>query len=362
MSGAVSVGVAAIAIGTAVATDFATFAVIGAVGATLGAIGTIAKVPALQIAGAAIGVVGAVGGVASAAGAFGEGGVFGTGGNLTNAFGGASSAAPAGGFSESAAQISGTAQAASGGADNLAGLGANASSADNAWAASQAGNAVQWGGATNVVDQVNGGMTTAAAATSPTTAEAPTISAASGGEDDLSTNPAGQPGETAVTGNAGTAINPGSAPSVPSVDPNATPATGLVNATTPTPVTGQPDFNGIGSGNTGTMNMAASGSNSTWDKIFGFLKDNKTLVSGATQAIGSFASGMLNPLTPAQINLMNSQAKANQAAAARSQAETDILNMRASNMGQPIPVASRITGTPALGIVNSASPITGVPA
>ncbi len=101
---------------------------------------------------------------------------------------------------------------------------------------------------------------------------------------------------------------------------------------------------------------------STWDKIFGFLKDNKTLVSGATQAIGSFASGMLNPLTPAQINVLNSQAKANQAAAARSQAETDILNMRASNMGQPIPVASRITGTPALGIVNSAAPITGVPA
>ncbi len=107
---------------------------------------------------------------------------------------------------------------------------------------------------------------------------------------------------------------------------------------------------------------ATDPNSSVWGGIKDFLKDNKTLVSGAVQAIGSFGSGLLNPLTPSQINALDAQAKANQAAARRSDAEAAILNMRASNMGQPIPVASRVTGSPALGIVNTAAPITGVPA
>jgi hypothetical protein len=80
MSGVVSVGVAATAIGVAAATGFETFAVIAAVGATIGAVGGIAHIKELQYAGAAIGAVGLIGGLANAAGMFGETGLFGPGG------------------------------------------------------------------------------------------------------------------------------------------------------------------------------------------------------------------------------------------------------------------------------------------
>lgn len=354
MSGAVAVGVAAVAVGTAVATDFATFAVVAAVGATVGAIGTIAKVPALQIAGAAIGVVGAVGGIASAAGAFGEAGVFGSvnstqGFTASQALGGAT-----GGFSESAAQIAGTS-----GADNLAGLGANASGADNAWAAAQSGAQVQWGGG-SAIDQVNGGMTTAAAAASPNAAEPPVISQGDGegtslgnvrnpGAPDANVNP------SILTQSAPVVNTPLSTP-----PPVSTPDAPVPTGGTPpgTDVT-IPGYDAGVKANMGTMNMGTP--SDSWGNIWGFIKDNKTLVSGAVQAIGSFASGMLNPLTPAQIAALNASAKANQAAANQSNAQASILNQRASNMQQPLPVAS-ITGRPTLGLLQQASPVTGVPA
>lgn len=344
MSGVVSVGVAAVAIGTAVATDFATFAVIAAVGATVGAIGTVAKVPALQIAGAAIGVVGAVGGIASAAGAFGAEGLFGS-VNTTQGFTAsqALTSASGGQFAESGAQIAATQAAASGGAG-----------------APELG-AATWGGGSGFIDQVGGGMTTAAAASSPeiASASAPAISAADGGEGAV--NAAGQSGD-AVTGTPG--LN---TPDTPSAAP--APATPLVDTTPPPPVTGtvDPEANlsgfAMGQGPSGpSLSGSGTSNSSVWSGIKDFIKDNKTLVGGAIQAGSSFLSGALSPLTPAQVNALDSQAKANQAAARRSDAEAAILEMQRTNMGQSLPVASRVTGRPALGLVNSAAPITGVPA
>lgn len=358
MSGVVSVGVAVTAIAVAVETGFETFAVIAAVGATVGAIGAVAKIPALQIAGAAIGVVGAVGGLASAAGAFGAGGVFGSGGTVGAAFAGPSAvASSAGQFTESAAQIAGTNAAAA------AGLGG----------APELGAAGAWGqGGAGVIDTVNAGgvagMSTPEAAASPV--------AASGTVNDQFGNVIAQgDGEGTSLGNV---RNPGEqlAQSAQTNDilrggagiPDATVGSTsgrlisngpLVDATAPDYING-----GVGS-NSADASINKTGSTditSPWGGIKDFLKDNKTLVSGAIQGGASFLSGALSPLTPAQVAALNAQAKANEAAARRSDAEAAILGMRASNMGQPIPVASRITGRPALGIVNSASPITGVPA
>lgn len=356
MSGAVSIGVAVSAIAFA-ATDLTAFTVIAAVGATVGAIGAVTHVKELQIAGAAIGAVGMIGGLASAAGVFGEGGLFAEG-------------ATASSFGASGAGELGLANAGAGtalaGADNLAGLGGASgiapSAADNAWSAAQSGASVQWGGANNVIDNVvssTGAVEAPAAASAPdiSAARPPDVSVADGEEAPLSTG--GQAGET-LTPAAATG-----APSAPTVTPSADvtqKVTGLVDSAA-TPIF-DPNANvsgfGTGRGPPGPS-LSNSGSSSSWGDIWNFVKDNKTLVSGVIQGGASFLSGALNPLIPSQQNAFDAQAKANQAAANRSNAEAAILQNQLTNMQQPIPVASRVTGRPT-GFVNQAPQITGVPA
>lgn len=104
-----------------------------------------------------------------------------------------------------------------------------------------------------------------------------------------------------------------------------------------------------------------SGDAASWGKsggFWGWAKDNQLLSYGVLQAGGSFISGLTNPLSPAQINALNAQASANNAAAALANRETE-------NMKGGVPVAS-VTGKVAPGgIINNSAVktplITGTP-
>jgi hypothetical protein len=107
--------------------------------------------------------------------------------------------------------------------------------------------------------------------------------------------------------------------------------------------------------------------------IGSFAHENQMVSYGLIQAGSSLVQGMFNPVTPAQINQLNSQAESNRANAA-------IMNQQLSNMqgGMPVaklrPVASApVTGAPAgqpppsapgQGMINispSSQLVTGVP-
>ncbi len=117
----------------------------------------------------------------------------------------------------------------------------------------------------------------------------------------------------------------------------------------------------IGAGTAGT----SSGGSGIWDSLKGILdqKGTSTLLSGVIQAGSAFIAGATSTLTPAQVAALNAQAAANTATANLSQRQL-------SNMGQPLPVASRtpppVTGAPT-GLINSPPPpprvpVTGAPA
>lgn len=94
--------------------------------------------------------------------------------------------------------------------------------------------------------------------------------------------------------------------------------------------------------------------------ILNWAKNNPLLSYGIIQSGGSFLSGLTDSLKPAQIDALNAQANANNAAAALAERE-------AKNMAGSIPTAS-VTGMPVAsgGLINSrpvATPlITGAPA
>lgn len=92
--------------------------------------------------------------------------------------------------------------------------------------------------------------------------------------------------------------------------------------------------------------------NSIWGDIWGFAKENKSLVLGGMMSLGSFMSGALSPKTPAEVDALNAQAERNRAAAQLENTQNQLMQRRLANMGQPIPVASRT------GLINMA-PVTG---
>lgn len=347
MSGAVSVGVAAIAIGGAIATEFATFAVIGAIGATVAAVGAVTKVKELQIAGAAIGVVGAVGGLASAAGAFGTGGVFGAGGDI---FGGASAMAGVSGSGMEGAMTAANMAPGVADAGNLAsGFGQIGAVGADAPSIFQ-----QIVGGLNNVDTFSGVVEPVATASAPAPdivqeAQPATVAGGKGPE----WTGAGTPGQsTASTGAP-------SAPSVPGMD-----ASGRAPYGVPETVNGStnPTDKVADLINKNILPESKVAKDSIWADIWDFTKNNKALVGGAVQGAFSFLSGATDPRTPATIQAMEAQSAANRAAAARSNAEADLINQRLANMRGPVPRATRVTGTTqGVGLINSPT-VTGVPA
>lgn len=358
--------VAAAAIGTAVTvgiTASTVFSVIGAVGATLGAVGAVAHVKGLQTAGMIIGGIGAVGGIASAAGLF-------------------SSAADAG-----TAGIQGA-------GDTTSSIAAGSDSAFGN-VTSDAANAATYG------------PTSAFETTAPATGAAGV--AADTGPIDFVNNALAQNAPTDVTTLNDTAENvappPVEATNAPKVVPDVTAGssdingsasdTGLINSSTspsgqtlsPTDTTAStqlattntnlPQPTGPGtsaapdlSKTLGDVAKGAAGTNDSgttlggiFDGVLKFVNNNKLVSYGLLQTAGSLLGGATSTLTPAQVNALNGQAAANQAAASLSE-------MQQRNLAMPkaVAVQAPVTGTvaslPPPGMINSAprlAPVTGVP-
>jgi hypothetical protein len=113
-----------------------------------------------------------------------------------------------------------------------------------------------------------------------------------------------------------------------------------------------------------TGKMVSLPDTSTLGSLAAFAKGNPLVAYGALQAGGSLLSGAFSTLTPAQVNSLNSQAAANDAAAAQQRMQT-------ANLAAPKAVASStpVTGTPAqlvptpAGFINQPRPaVTGAPA
>lgn len=308
-----------------------TLGAITAIGATVGAIGAVTGNKDLALAGGALGLVGGIGSLASSAGLFdGSSSLFGsatdqTGAAVSDAFDTAS---------DTAIQ----------GAENSAAT-------------------------ANIPVPPEGDITTAAGginsdAINPTgMINSSTIAPAEGNAAAIETggNPNGvlaqslSPSTTGVSSGSGTAA--AGATETPFVDP----ATGAITQTSaPTLAPG------FGSDLVPQSMLKAPGLGDASPGFLGNLlkwgKDNPMLAYGITQAGGSFISGLTNPLTPAQINALNAQAAANNAAAALAQRE-------AANMGQPVPKATTsaptVTGAPTGGLINTrpvtSPPVTGAP-
>lgn len=154
-------------------------------------------------------------------------------------------------------------------------------------------------------------------------------------------------------------------PTAPAVQTPGAPAAPQATATTNGiqtgggTVTGAPTYGQVGSivGPTPKYNsitdLLASG-NANDPSVFSNVMDVLgkpgvgTLAAGAIQAGASFVAGATSSLTPAQVNALNAQAAANQAAA-------NLSTRQQANMASGIPVASRP------GLVNSPN-VTGAPA
>ena len=318
-----------------------TLSAVTAIGATVGAIGAVTGNKALTIAGGALGVVGAIGTLALGSGAL---------GNVSDIFG--SSAG------ESAADAASV----------------NSAVADSA-AVSDAG-----AGAITTTDLPPAGAATTGATTGTD------ITSTTGGLEQGTFNPAGAINSSSIapaegnaaaietggqTGSAlGQAISPGaaateSASGLPSwaatggtADAAATSAKAGADILSSgiTPTLGDSGVQGAVSSLSQMPSVSPNDLASTG--ILNWAKNNPLLSYGVIQAGGSFISGLTNPMTPAQIAALDSQANANNAAATLAQRQ-------ATNISQPLPTATTSAPTQTAGLINTkpvGSPsITGAP-
>jgi hypothetical protein len=338
----VAVGVAIAAdVGIATGAIAATaFTVTAAVGATIGAIGAVTHNKALTYVGAGLGLVGGIGSLASAAGVLGDSAL------TQPLWGGAQTAA------DTTAAAAPTAEAAAAGStsgDVIQSLAGSSSLTDQAAAASEAAMGPTGTTATDV----------AAAASQAATPPADAAFSLEGVD-------------------LNKPVNVGAGDQTPA--PVYTAAPGETNAPATEQSTFGPANNAFGTpGQSGTGAFGgqpliptnttdqAGGVSSSLSGILGFVKDNPLLAYGALQAGGQFLSGMTSTLTPAQVNSLNAQAAANQAAA-------NLTAQQTANLAQPKPIAtlSPVTGNPGqpiiaqptAGMINSAPRVnvTGVPA
>lgn len=287
------------AIGAVAAGTLTTLSAITAIGATMGAIGAVTHNKTLTMIGGGLGLVGGIGSLAFGSGAL---------GNVSDLFG-----------------------SSTGGAANAA---AGADSAAAASSVTDPGDAIVQGA-------------TDPAASAVTTTDLPPVGT--------------------INGTASTTVM-----GVPQVNAFAPSASGAADATAtgaggagaldglPDSVT-QPFYSKMPPGSLGDAAQGAV------DKLPGFslppsglmdwAHNNQTLAYGVLQAGGSFISGLTNPMTPAQINALNSQAAANNAAATLAQRQV-------TNIGQTMPTVTGMP-TPTGGLINNnpvkAPLITGAP-
>lgn len=383
MCGAVTVVTVAVAIGTAVATDFAAFAVIAAVGATIGAVGKLTGIKELAIAGTIIGAVGGIGGLAQSAGLIGD--VFGE---------GISALGPAGDAARASSHMAG------GAVDEAGFAGVDWASQGGNFTSASTGAELPGG---SVIDSLNvGGLDTGSVTTSPlndvVTQVSPTqdisqltseaspgilgdaqVQAPDGVINTATADPANIAGVS--TPEAPGVLSP-NAPSSSTtggveLDANgqviqgdavkapvqtAAPASTPVDATTPAtqPTATQPAVTPTDAktidptmANTGPDPKAAAEDSlfgNLWNKFSKMGSGSGALLGGAIQGGAAFLSGAFSTLTPAQVKQANAQAAANTAAA-------NISNMQLANMQAPLPSARSVPVTGASpGIINSPPP------
>lgn len=309
------------AIGAAMAGTLTTLSAITAIGATMSAVGAVTHNKTLSYIGMGVGIVGAIGTMASGAGLF---------DNVTDLFG-----------SSSAAGSADLASFAEQGAD----------------AATEAVNA----GTTGLIDSTSANILSQTgdlnlAALTPTG-----VPTTAGLESSVTVKPVGFPDAAAS-----------SKPTITS-DMASVTAEGPTGAyalerppISPADMPGTPAAANGGMGGFDDPNWLSTFTNSNGSGapggILNWAKNNQLLSYGILQAGGSFISGLSNPMTPAQINALNSQADVNRATA-------ELLQRQKANLGSSMPTAARsaqeVTGrVDQPGLVNNAPKqlITGQPA
>jgi len=308
-----AVAVAAVAIDAAVTTT-TIFTVVAAVGATIGAIGVITGNKDLALAGTALGLVGGIGSLATDAGIIGQSGA--------DATVGAESTTTSATAADAAAGNT-TADTALAGTTDTAGAAA-AATGDAAAAAADTGNPL------DIVDSVTGNVT------------ANPLDVPSGPMD---------VGTTAPTADQ-MLSNPNSvlSSSLDSTAPSTAAATNTASALPPQPA----QISGTAPGQTVSTTPAAPASTApsapatpgVVSSLLSAAEKHPSLALGVMQAGGSLVSGLFNPVPPAQVNALNAQAAANNAA-------TAVTQQQLSNMKSPLPTADKVQPT---GLINTTSP------
>lgn len=368
MSGAITATTVAVA-ALSTAEIFTAVAITGAV---IGAVGTVTGIKPLQYAGMALGAIGGIGALAVSAGIIGGDalGTATTAGSLTSDAGIAGSFDAASNAVGAAGAVDATTGEALAGAVPLQGFAASPSA----------------GGPTDIVDTVSGQVTTPDAnlTSSLVNSQGPSVTPAAATDTGIpdgtgALNAGDVPGKAAANG-LDNPTGPGliDTPSAPTVQTPGVPATpqatsanilaggqgvtgvpGAGPTVTGFPTSATDPLAGIGnsSANTAVAIQNAKTGATTFTpggtSVFGDLMKTvgtpgAVLGAGAIQAAGSFIAGATSSLTPAQVNALNAQAAANQAAA-------NLSTLQQSNIRSGIPVASRP------GLVNSPN-VTGAPA
>lgn len=318
------------------ATLATTLTAVATVGATLGAIGAVTHDKTLGTIGMVMGAVGGIGALAANAGVFGEAAttesLFGSAANTVAAPDIAAEAA-AGNDLSSLATMPGLPADMGVSADALTATGdlaAPTAALDTATAAAS-------GEADSLLNGAGGGNS---------------LKSLTGANVDDATN-------QLVKGAGGGTIPSGSPTDQASINAAGAGTTGPNGAVSP-PMTGgpPPDVKIPGQTYQGQDGITYVSDGTKWNAqtgFFGGLMKSPMAQYGLIQAAGSFLSGAFDPLKPAQINALDAQAANNRAASAMTTQQT-------KNMTGQLPVASRVTGTPApimgSSLINGA-PVTG---
>lgn len=332
------------------ATLGATLTAVATVGATLGAIGAVTHDKTLSTIGTVMGAVGGIGSIAANAG------LFGAAANTEPLFG----SAPA-----TADQMGG---------DVASSLTANEASQTMSEADAYASAGIPMEPTSPLM-----GMTGDVSAENvlPNNAMTDATGATTGDAESLINGSGGSPGlKSIVSNNVDDATNQlvkgeggGTLPSGSLTDQASINAAGSGTSTASTSTISTTDAANMGlpakGSYVGETSTASDGTSVSWNGtawakqdtggLFGGLMHSPLAQYGIVQAAGSFLAGAFDPLKPAQVDQLNAQAANNRAAAALTTQQT-------KNMTGQLPVASRVTGTPAPimpgGIINNA-PVTG---
>ncbi len=321
-----SVGIAVTA--TALTVGFTTIA---AVGAVVGVVGQVTHNKVLSMVGLGLGAVGGIGALAAGAGLLGSGaGLLGEAPTTAAAADAASagtidSVAASSGFSEgvdSAAELSKAAEIGAGTVADTGGIG---------------------------LGDVTKGLDVAKQIL-PADANAPPdighATGSAGGNPDTSADALNAAQLTKIQGAGGSLENAtspvasptGTASTTPLVPPPAAPGTGVV-----------PDMSAAAfKSSTDALGMKPTDEGGgAFDGILKFANKNPVVALGALQAAGSMLSGFSNTVTPAQVNSLNSQAAANDAATALVKQQTANLNMpKAVASSAPVTGQAQLVPTP----------------